>query len=150
MIADEVLVLTPKRIRSWLASHGVEGSCAVQQERRASVDAQSQRVADVRVRAAQARQRAESDRQALDRLERSIQELGERGERLKTDVERGAKQQGETLGAGFVAVGVGFPGIVEARARSSEPRLSVDDTLRIRSQRRKQLLDLVYVSGETR
>ncbi len=34
MIADEVLVLTPERIRSWLASHAAEGSCAVQQERR--------------------------------------------------------------------------------------------------------------------
>jgi len=76
----------------------LEASQAVQVERRASVDAQSQRVADVRVRAAQARQRAESDRQALDRLERSIHELGERGERLRTDVERGAKQQGETMG----------------------------------------------------
>ena len=76
----------------------VEASQAVQYERRASVDAQNLRVADVRVRAAQARQRAESDRQALDRLERSIHELGERGERLRHDVERGAKQQGETMG----------------------------------------------------
>jgi len=70
----------------------------VQAERRSSVDAQGHRVADVRVRAAQARQRAESDRHALERLERSIHELGERGERLRVDVERGAKQQGETMG----------------------------------------------------
>ncbi len=67
-------------------------------ERKVLVDAQSAKVTEVRVRAAEARQRAEGDRQALDRLDRSIAELGEREQRLRGDLERGARQQGETIG----------------------------------------------------
>ncbi len=67
-------------------------------ERKVLVDAQNARVTEVRVRAAEARQRAEGDRQALDRLDRSIAELGEREQRLRGDLERGARQQGETIG----------------------------------------------------
>jgi chromosome segregation protein len=67
-------------------------------ERKVLVDAQSAKVTEVRVRAAEARQRAEGDRQALDRLDRSIAELGERELRLRGDLERGARQQGETIG----------------------------------------------------
>ncbi|MDQ3034497.1 MAG: chromosome segregation protein SMC, partial [Myxococcota bacterium] len=81
------------------AEQALESSEAIWEERRALVDQQNARVTDVRVRAAQARQRAEGDRQALDRLERSISELGERELRLRGDVERGARQQGETAGA---------------------------------------------------
>ncbi|NOY91246.1 MAG: chromosome segregation protein SMC, partial [Deltaproteobacteria bacterium] len=71
---------------------------AICQSRREAVDAQQARVSDVRVRAAQARERAESDRGAVRRLGRSIEELGAREERLRGDVLTGARQQGETLG----------------------------------------------------
>ncbi|AKF05403.1 chromosome segregation protein SMC [Sandaracinus amylolyticus] len=85
------------------AKHDAEGALEsnemIYEERRSLVEAQSARVTDVRVRAAQARQRAEGDRQALDRLDKSVQELGEREKRLRGDLERGAKQQGETAGA---------------------------------------------------
>jgi chromosome segregation protein len=65
---------------------------------RAAVDEQSQRLTAVRVRAAEAKQRAESDRGALDRLERSLEELGSRAERLDDDLRTSAHQQGITAG----------------------------------------------------
>ncbi len=80
------------------ARGALEASSEIFAERKSLVDEQSTRVSDVRVRAAQARQRAEGDRQALDRLDRSIAELGERELRLRGDLERGARQQGETIG----------------------------------------------------
>ncbi|MFO0685483.1 MAG: chromosome segregation protein SMC [Sandaracinus sp.] len=80
------------------AKDALELASEVSMERKVLVDAQSAKVTEVRVRAAQARQRAEGDRQALDRLDRSIAELGEREQRLKGDLERGARQQGETIG----------------------------------------------------
>jgi chromosome segregation protein len=80
------------------AKTALELASEVFTERKVLVDAQSSRVTEVRVRAAEARQRAEGDRQALDRLDRSIAELGEREQRLRGDLERGARQQGETLG----------------------------------------------------
>ena len=85
------------------ATQSLESSEGVYDERRLLVEQQNARVTDVRVRAAKAKQRAEGDRQALDRLDRSIQELGERERRLRGDVDRGAKQQGETAGALVVA-----------------------------------------------
>lgn len=84
------------------SEQSLESSEMIWDERRSLVEQQNSRVTDVRVRAAQARQRAEGDRQALDRLDRSIQELGERELRLRGDLDRGARQQGETAGALFV------------------------------------------------
>jgi len=75
-----------------------EAADAICQSRREAVDAQVSRVSDVRVRAARARERAESDRGAVSRLGRSIQELASRRDRLRGDVLAGARQQGETLG----------------------------------------------------
>ena len=80
------------------AAIALESAGYVFEERRQLVEVQQTRVTEVRVRAAQAKQRAESDRQALDRLEKSVQELGERESRLRGDLDRGAAQQGETLG----------------------------------------------------
>ncbi len=64
--------------------------------RRRAVEDQAQVVTGVKVRAAEAKQRAESDRGALERLERSITELSEREERLRGDILSSAKQQGST------------------------------------------------------
>jgi chromosome segregation protein len=80
------------------AKTALELASEVFTERKVLVDSQSAKVTEVRVRAAEARQRAEGDRQALDRLDRSIAELGEREQRLRGDLERGARQQGETIG----------------------------------------------------
>ncbi|MBX7191953.1 MAG: chromosome segregation protein SMC [Sandaracinaceae bacterium] len=85
------------------AQGALETNEQIYEERRALVEQQTQKVSDVRVRAARAKQRAEGDRQALDRLDRSIAELGEREKRLRGDLERGAVQQGETIALLFSA-----------------------------------------------
>lgn len=85
------------------AGAALETNEQIYEERRSLVDAQNTKVSDVRVRAARAKQRAESDRQALDRLDKSVQELGEREKRIRGDLLRGAQQEGETLGGLFSA-----------------------------------------------
>ena len=67
--------------------------------RRSAVEEQTGVVTNVTVRAAEAKQRAESDRGALERLERSVEELAQREERLRGDMEAAARQQGETAAA---------------------------------------------------
>jgi hypothetical protein len=54
-------------------------------------------VSDVRVRAAQAKQRLESDRGVVERLGRSMEELEARGERLKHEVAELADKEREVL-----------------------------------------------------
>ncbi|HEY8426869.1 MAG TPA: chromosome segregation protein SMC, partial [Sandaracinaceae bacterium] len=85
------------------ASAALAAGLEVHEAQRAAVEEQAQRVTAVKVRAAQAAQRAESDRGALERLERSVAELAEREQRLRGDMERGARQQGETAAAVFLA-----------------------------------------------
>jgi chromosome segregation protein len=67
----------------------------VHAERRRSVEEQARFVTEVRVRAAQARQRAESDRNTVARLDRSLEELRQRAERLTAELLGGARAQGE-------------------------------------------------------
>jgi len=76
------------------ATQELDAASAVHAQRLTSVEEQSARVTEVRVRAAQARERAESDRGALGRLRRSLEELDQRETRLRGDVEDGARQQG--------------------------------------------------------
>ncbi len=97
---SEIEVATATRSE---AQEAFETNAQIYEERRSLVDEQTQKVSDVRVRAARAKQRAEGDRQALDRLDRSIAELGEREKRLRGDVARGAVQQGETIAVLFAA-----------------------------------------------
>ena len=66
-------------------------------QRRGAVEEQSTRVTEVKIRAAQAKERAESDRGAMERLVRSIDELQSRRARLRDDIFDGAKQQGELI-----------------------------------------------------
>ncbi len=80
------------------AESELAGAEQVHQQRRAAVDEQATRVTEVRVRAAQARERAESDRGAMERLVRSIEELDAREGRLSGDLSQGARQQGELMG----------------------------------------------------
>ncbi|HEX4351461.1 MAG TPA: chromosome segregation protein SMC, partial [Polyangiales bacterium] len=76
-----------------------EGEVAAADEvyraRRSGVDEQSAIVSDVRVRAAQAKQRLESDRAVVERLSRSMDELEARGERLTNEVSELAQKEEE-------------------------------------------------------
>jgi chromosome segregation protein len=73
----------------------------VYREQRAAVEAQSAVVTELRVRAAQAKQKVESDRAVVERLARSIEELDARSERLQreltelADKQRDVEQRGE-------------------------------------------------------
>lgn len=80
------------------AERQLAGAEGVHQQRRAAVDEQATRVTEVRVRAAQARERAESDRGARERLVRSIEELDAREARLHGDLAQAARQQGDLMG----------------------------------------------------
>ena len=64
-------------------------------ERRSAVEEQNTVVTEVRVRAAQAKQRAEGDRNTVARLLRSIEELQSRADRLRTEVDSGKATQSE-------------------------------------------------------
>ncbi|HET8936619.1 MAG TPA: chromosome segregation protein SMC [Polyangiales bacterium] len=73
----------------------------VYREQRAAVEAQSAVVTELRVRAAQAKQKLESDRAVIERLARSLEELDARSERLQrelselADKQRDIEQRGE-------------------------------------------------------
>ncbi|MGE3632704.1 MAG: chromosome segregation protein SMC, partial [Sandaracinaceae bacterium] len=64
--------------------------------RREAVEEQAQVVTTLKVRVAEAKQRVQSDKGALERLDRSFAELGEHAERLRGDIGTSAAQQGET------------------------------------------------------
>lgn len=85
------------------ARAALDAGLEVWETRRRAVEEQTQVVTSVKVRAAQAAQRAESDRAALERLQRSVEELTAREQRLRGDMERGAKQQGEIAAHAFLA-----------------------------------------------
>lgn len=78
------------------ASEALAAGEEILEGRRAAVDEQTQIVTAVKVRAAEAKQRAQSDRGALERLERSVAELASREKRLAGDIEASARQQGAT------------------------------------------------------
>jgi chromosome segregation protein len=72
----------------------------IHRARRSAVEEQTALVTEVRVRAAQAKQRLESDRAVVERLGRSMEEITQRGERLKEELTTMARQQGELAGRG--------------------------------------------------
>jgi len=67
----------------------------VYRARRAGVEQQNAVVTEVRIRAAQAKQRLASDRAVVERLERSREELTLRGERLAEELSQLSRQEGE-------------------------------------------------------
>ncbi|MBX3247170.1 MAG: chromosome segregation protein SMC [Myxococcales bacterium] len=87
------------------AAAELEAAQEVHAQRQRSVEEQSARVTEVRVRAAQARERAESDRGALERLGRSIDDLDAREGRLRGDVAAGAAEQGRLAAELYLARG---------------------------------------------
>ncbi|MBC7172360.1 MAG: chromosome segregation protein SMC, partial [Polyangiaceae bacterium] len=66
------------------------------------VEAQNARVTEVRVMAAQARERAERDRSTLRCVERELEDVESRGRRLESDVTSGVAEQGRLAGMIFV------------------------------------------------
>jgi chromosome segregation protein len=70
----------------------------VYRTRRARVEEQSGVVTEVRVRAAEAKQKLESDQSVIERLERSLEELDARERRLNEELQELARQQGELAG----------------------------------------------------
>jgi chromosome segregation protein len=74
----------------------------VYEERQAAVEDQNARVTEVRVMAAQARERAERDRNTLRRVDRELEDVGARGQRLTADRMAGVAEQGRLAGMVFV------------------------------------------------
>ena len=68
----------------------------VSRERRSEVEAQNAVVTEIRVRAAEARQRVQSDRMALDRVERALADLALRSTRVESELVANVEQQGQT------------------------------------------------------
>jgi chromosome segregation protein len=105
----------------------------VSQQRRSEVERQNAVITELRVRAAEARQRVQSDRMALDRLERGLADLALRLTRVESELVANVENQGQTaaqlvldkeslLGAvGDAKVAGGE--LAEARARYEERKL---------------------------
>ncbi len=75
----------------------------VLQQRRSATEAQATTVTEVRVLAAQARERAEGDRGAVARIVRSMDELDARKTRIGADLADGARQQGRLVAEVFLS-----------------------------------------------
>jgi chromosome segregation protein len=67
-------------------------------ERRQEVEAQNAVVTEIRVRAAEARQRVQSDRIALDRVDRGLADLTTRHVRVESELVDNVEKQGHTAG----------------------------------------------------
>ena len=65
-------------------------------ERRSEVERQNAVITEIRVRAAEARQRVQSDRMALDRVERGLSDLALRLTRVESELVSNVEHQGQT------------------------------------------------------
>ncbi|MEY4514735.1 MAG: hypothetical protein RLZZ450_6857 [Pseudomonadota bacterium] len=68
----------------------------VSRERRSAVERQNAVITEIRVRAAEARQRVQSDRTALDRVERGLADLALRLTRVESELVSNVEHQGQT------------------------------------------------------
>jgi chromosome segregation protein len=68
----------------------------VSQQRRGEVERQNAVITELRVRAAEARQRVQSDRMALDRVERGLADLALRLTRVESELVANVEHQGQT------------------------------------------------------
>ena len=80
------------------ASAGLAAADEVVRARRASVEEQNTVVTEVRVKAAQAKQKVEGDQAVMERLQRSLEELDAREARLGQDLRDFSERQGELSG----------------------------------------------------
>ncbi|MDB4974927.1 MAG: Chromosome partition protein smc [Myxococcaceae bacterium] len=104
-------------------------------ERRSAVERQNAVVTEIRVRAAEARQRVQSDRMALDRVERGLAELALRLARVEAELVSTVEHQGQT--AAQVLLDRESLGDEVTRAKQAEAELS---GARARYEERKLLL----------
>jgi chromosome segregation protein len=95
----------------------------VLEARRLAIEAQTARVTEVRVLAAQAEERAGSDRIQLERLTRSLEELVARTDRVRDNALHGAEQQGRLLGQ--------LVNLREGRSDAVTQALAAQDELRV-------------------
>jgi chromosome segregation protein len=105
------------------------------QQRRGEVERQNAVITELRVRAAEARQRVQSDRMALDRVERGLSDLALRLTRVESELVANVEHQGQTAAAImldkeslFGAVGdakIANGHLQEARARYEERKLKL-------------------------
>ncbi|HEX6240727.1 MAG TPA: chromosome segregation protein SMC [Polyangiales bacterium] len=101
-------------------------------ERRQSVEAQNAIVTEIRVRAAEARQRVQGDRMALERVQRGLAELSTRLVRVESELVDNVEKQGTTaaqivvdreqLGDGVTEAKQAEQGLQEARAAYDEKK----------------------------
>jgi chromosome segregation protein len=104
-------------------------------ERRSEVERQNAVVTEIRVRAAEARQRVQSDRMALDRVERGLSDLALRLTRVETELVSNVEHQGQT--AAQVLLDREALGDEVTQAKQAEGQLAV---ARARYEERKLLL----------
>ncbi len=119
------------------AENELTGFEQVSQERRGLVEAQTSVVTEIRVRAAEARQRVQSDRVALDRVERGLADLSTRLTRVERELVDTVEKQGQTaaqimLDRESLSERVGeaklaSDALAEARAHYEEKKLLVGD-----------------------
>jgi chromosome segregation protein len=117
------------------AEQDMAGFEEVSFERRQQVEAQAAIVTEVRVRAAEARQRVQGDRTALDRVERNLAELETRLVRVESELVDNVEKQGHTaahvmldreqLGTQVGEVKVAEQVLFEARAAYDEKKLGL-------------------------
>ncbi len=104
------------------AEADLEGFAQVSSERRHQVEAQATVVTEVRVRAAEARQRVQSDRTALDRVQRALADLQLRFLRVERELVDNMEKQGQ--GAAHVLRDRGDLGDRVGEAREANDLLS--------------------------
>ncbi|MDB4989823.1 MAG: Chromosome partition protein smc, partial [Myxococcaceae bacterium] len=117
------------------AENDFRGYEQTSRERRSEVERQNAVVTEIRVRAAEARQRVQSDRMALDRVERGLADLALRLTRVETELVSNVEHQGQT--AAQVLLDREALGDEVARAKQAEGELSA---ARARYEERKLLL----------
>jgi chromosome segregation protein len=114
-------------------------------ERRQAVEAQNAIVTEIRVRAAEARQRVQSDRIALDRVQRGLAELSTRLVRVESELVDNVEKQGSTA-AQVVSdreqLGDGVSEAKQAELLLAEARAAYDEKKLLLSGREAELKSL--------
>jgi chromosome segregation protein len=112
---------------------------------RRAVEAQNAIVTEIRVRAAEARQRVQSDRIALDRVERALADLATRLVRVERELVDNVEKQGTAIGQIMRDREVLFEHVADARIAQDElaqARTQYDAKKHAMSAREAELKDL--------
>ncbi|HEY6878424.1 MAG TPA: chromosome segregation protein SMC, partial [Polyangiales bacterium] len=101
------------------AEHDFAAFERVSRERRSEVERQNAVITELRVRAAEARQRVQSDRMALDRVERGLADLALRLTRVESELVANVEHQGQTAAQVMLDKEALFGAVAEAKEASS-------------------------------